>query len=61
LIPRDVAAKRLWPPIIVEVRSGTVADILDGIAGSYRQHPPKVWIYQECRSGKETLVDVKMP
>jgi len=52
--------KVISPPMIVELRNATVADILDRIAAGYRQDPPKVWIYRECDDQKTTLVDVQM-
>jgi hypothetical protein len=52
--------KVISPPMIVEVKKATVADILDHIASGYRQDPPKVWIYRECEDKKETIVDVQM-
>ncbi|HEY1528087.1 MAG TPA: hypothetical protein VGH51_17795 [Candidatus Angelobacter sp.] len=52
--------KVISPPMIVELRNATVADILDRIAAGYRQDPPKVWIYRECDDKKTTLVDVQM-
>jgi hypothetical protein len=54
------ARKVISPPMIVEIRNATVADILDRIAAGYRQDPPKVWIYRECDDKKVTLVDVQM-
>jgi hypothetical protein len=54
------ARKVISPPMIVEMKNATVADILDRIAAGYRSDPPKVWIYQECSEKKETLVDVQM-
>lgn len=54
------AKKAISPPMIVEIKNATVADILDRIASGYRQDPPKVWIYRECEDKKETLVDVQM-
>ena len=54
------AKKVVSPPMIVEVKNATVADILDRIAADYRSDPPKVWIYQECSEKKEILVDVQM-
>jgi hypothetical protein len=52
--------KVISPPMIVEMKNATVADILDRIAAGYHSNPPKVWIYQECSDKKETLVDVQM-
>jgi hypothetical protein len=54
------AKKAISPPMIVEIKNATVADILDRIASGYRQDPPKVWLYRECDDKKETLVDVTM-
>jgi hypothetical protein len=54
------ARKVISPPMIVEMKNATVADILDRIAAGYRSDPPKVWIYQECSEKKENLVDVQM-
>ncbi len=54
------AKKAISPPMIVEIKNATVADILDRIASGYRQNPPKVWLYRECEDKKETLVDVTM-
>lgn len=54
------AKKAISPPMIVEIKNATVADILDRIAAGYRQDPPKVWIYRECEDKKEILVDVLM-
>jgi hypothetical protein len=54
------AKKAISPPMIVEIKNATVADILDRIASGYRQDPPKVWLYRECEDKKETLVDVQM-
>ncbi len=56
----DGARKVLSPPMIVEMKNKTVADILDRIAAGYRQNPPKVWVYQECAQNKELLIDVQM-
>jgi hypothetical protein len=56
----DGARKVLSPPMIVEMKNATVADILDRIAAGYRQSPPKVWVYQECGDKKEVLIDVHM-
>jgi hypothetical protein len=52
--------KIISPPMIVEIKNATVADILDRIAAGYRSDPPKVWTYRECEDKKETLVDVQM-
>ena len=52
--------KVISPPMIVELRNATVADILDRIAAGYRQDPPKVWLYRECDDQKTSLVDVQM-
>jgi hypothetical protein len=58
---RPVAAKKvISPPMIVEIKNATVADILDRIAAGYRQDPPKVWIYRECDDKRTALVDVQM-
>ena len=54
------ARKVISPPMIVEIKNATVADILDRIAAGYRSDPPKVWVYQECNEKKEMLVDVQM-
>ena len=54
------ARKVISPPMIVEIKNGTVADILDRIAAGYRSDPPKVWIYQECSNKNENLIDVQM-
>ena len=56
----DGARKVLSPPMIVEMKNATVADILDRIAAGYRENPPKVWIYQECAEKKDMLIDVQM-
>jgi hypothetical protein len=52
--------KVISPPMIVEIKNATVADILDRIAAGYRHDPPKTWIYQECSDKKDILVDVQM-
>jgi hypothetical protein len=52
--------KVISPPMIVEIKNATLADILDRIAAGYRSDPPKVWIYQECSEKKEMLIDVQM-
>ena len=57
---RGAARKVISPPMIVEMKKATVADILDRIAAGYRSDPPKVWIYRECGDKKEMLVDVGM-
>jgi hypothetical protein len=54
------AKKVISPPMIVEIKNATVADILDRIAAGYRSDPPKVWAYQECSEKKEMLIDVQM-
>jgi hypothetical protein len=54
------ARKVISPPMIVEIKKATVADILDRIAAGYHSDPPKVWIYQECGDKKELLLDVQM-
>jgi hypothetical protein len=60
-LQRAITSKKVVsPPMIVEIRNATVADILDRIAAGYRQDPPKVWIYRECDDKKVTLVDVQM-
>jgi hypothetical protein len=60
-LQRAITSKKvISPPMIVEIRNATVADILDRIAAGYRQDPPKVWIYRECDDKKVTLVDVQM-
>src|SRR4051812_12078796 len=41
------ARKILSPPMILEVKGRTVAEVLDRIAAAYRQDPPRVWVYQE--------------
>ena len=56
----DGIRKVLSPPMIVEMKNATVADILDRVAASYRHDPPKVWVYQECTEKKEMLIDVQM-
>lgn len=56
----STAKKVMSPPMIVEVKNATVADILDRIAAGYGQDPPKVWIYLECAEKKEMLIDVQM-
>jgi len=55
-----MAKKAISPPMIVEVKNATVADILDQIAAGYRANPLKVWIYRECADMKEIVVDVQM-
>ncbi|HZD95181.1 MAG TPA: hypothetical protein VE133_13060 [Candidatus Sulfotelmatobacter sp.] len=55
------ARKVLSPPMILEIKNRTVAEILDRIAASNRQNPGKVWIYQECGGKGTTLIDVRMP
>ena len=52
--------KVISPPMIVEIKNATVSDILDRIAASYRQDPPKVWLYRECNDKRTALVDVQM-
>jgi hypothetical protein len=52
--------KVISPPMIVEIKNATVADILDRIAAGYRHDPPKIWLYQECSEKKEMLIDVQM-
>jgi hypothetical protein len=59
--PRPVTARKaISPPMIIEIKNATVADILDRIAAGYRQDPPMVWLYRECDDQKTTLVDVQM-
>jgi len=58
--PIGTAKKVISPPMIVETKNATVADILDRIAAGYRSDPPKVWVYQECSEKNEMLVDVRM-
>jgi hypothetical protein len=55
------ARKVLSPPMVLEVKNRTVAEILDRIAAAYHHDPPKVWVYQECRDKAATMVDVRMP
>jgi hypothetical protein len=58
---RPVTSKKvISPPMIVEIKNATIADILDRIAFGYRQDPPKVWLYRECDDKRTTLVDVQM-
>ena len=52
--------KAISPPMILEMKKTTVAEILDRIAAGYRTDPPKVWIYRECVDKKEALADVQM-
>ena len=54
------AKKAISPPMIIEMKNATVADILDRIAAGYGQDPPKVWLYRECDDQRTTLVDVQM-
>ncbi|HZI55435.1 MAG TPA: hypothetical protein VFF39_01605 [Verrucomicrobiae bacterium] len=54
------AKKAISPPMIVEVKNATVADILDRIAAGYRASPPRVWTYRECVEKKEIVIDVQM-
>jgi hypothetical protein len=54
------AKKAISPPMIVEIKNATVADILDRIAAGYRADPPKVWIYRECVEKKAVIIDVLM-
>jgi hypothetical protein len=54
------AKKAISPPMIIEMKKTTVADILDRIVAGYRADPPKVWTYRECGDKKETLLDVQM-
>ena len=56
----DGVRKVLSPPMIVEMKNATVAEILDRVAAGYRHDPPKVWVYQECTEKKEMLIDVQM-
>jgi hypothetical protein len=56
----DGVKKVLSPPMIVEMKNATVAEILDRVAASYRKDPPKVWVYQECTEKKEMWIDVQM-
>ena len=42
------AKKVISPPMIVEMKKATVAEILDRIAAGYRSDPPKVWIYRSA-------------
>jgi len=56
----DGVKKVLSPPMIVEMKNATVAEILDRVAASYRHDPPKVWVYQECTEKKEMWIDVQM-
>lgn len=56
----DGVKKVLSPPMIVEMKNATVAEILDRVAAGYRKDPPKVWVYQECTEKKEMLIDVQM-
>lgn len=59
--PRPATARKaISPPMIIEMKNATVADILDRIAAGYRQDPPKVWLYRECDDKKLTLMDVQM-
>ena len=54
------ARKAISPPMIIEMKNATVADILDRIASGYRQEPPKIWMYRECEDRKEIIVDLQM-
>lgn len=54
------ARKAISPPMIIETKNATVADILDRISAGYGQDPPKVWLYRECDDQRTTLVDVQM-
>jgi len=56
------AKKALSPPMILEVKRRTVAEVLDRIAAAYHHTPPRAWVYQECREkGGAAVIDVKMP
>jgi hypothetical protein len=55
------AKKAISPPMILEIKNRTVADILDHIAAAYHRDPPKVWVYQECTEKGTTLIDVRIP
>jgi hypothetical protein len=55
------ARKVLSPPMILEAKRRTVAEVLDRIAAAYHRNPPRVWVYQECTENGSTLMDVRMP
>lgn len=56
----EAPRKAISPPMIVEVKNATVAEILDKIAAGYRADPPKVWVYQECGGKKPSMIDVRI-
>lgn len=51
-------------PTVIQVKNGTVAEILDRMVSGYRSGDTtplyRLWSYRECRSGTETLIDVEM-
>jgi hypothetical protein len=57
-------AQRKQRPTVVHMKNATVQEIMDRIVDSYRAPAGsglhKVWVYRECQSGAETVVEVKV-
>ncbi|MBZ5531702.1 MAG: hypothetical protein LAO20_09745 [Acidobacteriia bacterium] len=57
-------APRKQRPTVVHMKNATVQEIMDRIVDSYRAPAGsglhKVWVYRECQSGAETVVEVRV-
>ena len=57
-------APRKQSPTVIHLKNATVQEIMDRIVDSYRAPAGsglhKVWVYRECQSGVETVVEVKV-
>ncbi len=60
---QTVAAKKT-APVVIQMKNVTVSDILDRIVETHHADSDAgrftLWIYRECRSGAETIVDFKL-
>ncbi len=60
---QSVAAQKT-APVVIQMKNVTVADILDRIVETHHgeQAPGRftLWIYRECHSGAETIIDFKL-
>ncbi|HSM86142.1 MAG TPA: hypothetical protein VLT16_08325 [Candidatus Limnocylindrales bacterium] len=53
------AARGRQPVVIIHMKNSTVQEIVERITAGARG-TQKIWIYRECRTGAETLVQVKI-
>lgn len=52
--------RRTLGPAVVHLKDAAVAEILDAMLASYKDHAPRLWIYRECRARGRTTVQVSV-